>query len=75
MVEIPISTVDKLHRAFTILETVTYLETLFFVDTCEEYVASENMNIGKENTADFLLDLQREAVANLHALLFSEPFC
>ena len=74
MPEISIHTVDQLHMAFTRLETVTYLEALALEDACEEYIFSDDMKIGKENAAHILLDLQREAVADLHRLLFAEPF-
>ena len=71
MIELSIDTIDEIHRAFIRLETVTYLQTLVRLDDDH----SESMELGLKNANDALFIQQREAVANLHALLFSEPFC
>ena len=74
MPEVPISTVDELHQAFIKLETVTYLEMLLYADEDENYVFSDNMHLGKENAAGFLLEQQRESLDTLRRLLFRELF-
>lgn len=67
--------IDKLHNIFIRLETITYLQTLARAEDCDYFLPPGGMEDGKQNAPDFLLDLQTETIADLRALLFSEPFC
>lgn len=74
MFEIPLKTVDRLHSVSMQLESITYLEQLLFEDN-DGWVRHDDPECFlKDHAANLLFNLQRDAVKELHDILFDAPF-